>query len=206
MAIFRIEVIVPYLKTNEMRKLKLQMQITVDGYVAGTNGELDWMILEDCHVEVKNSENGLIDSSDTILMGRKMTNEFVKYWENVKPDSSEFSFAKKMIDTPKIVFSKTIKSIAGKNIAVENGDLSTVVNNLKNKEGKDILVYGGAGFVSSLIKEGLIDEFNFFVHPVMINNGMRIFDLLKKRQKLFLLSSTAYDCGVTVISYKLNND
>ena len=206
MAIFRIEVIVPYLKTNEMRKLKLQMQITVDGYVAGTNGELDWMILEDCHVEVKNSENGLIDSSDTILMGRKMTNEFVKYWENVKPDSSEFSFAKKMIDTPKIVFSKTIKSIAGKNIAVENGDLTTVVNNLKNKEGKDILVYGGAGFVSSLIKEGLIDEFNFFVHPVMINNGMRIFDLLKKRQKLSLLSSTAYDCGVTVISYKLNND
>lgn len=206
MAIFRIEVIVPYLKTNEMRKLKLQMQITVDGYVAGTNGELDWMIMEDCHVEVKNSENGLIDSSDTILMGRKMTNEFVKYWENVKPDSSEFSFAKKMIDTPKIVFSKTIKSIAGKNIAVENGDLTTVVNNLKNKEGKDILVYGGAGFVSSLIKEGLIDEFNFFVHPVMINNGMRIFDLLKKRQKLSLLSSTAYDCGVTVISYKLNND
>ncbi|MBC8110001.1 MAG: dihydrofolate reductase family protein, partial [Verrucomicrobia bacterium] len=63
-----------------------------------------------------------------------------------------------------------------------------------------------AGFVASLIKEGLIDEFNLLVNPVMINKGMRIFDLLEKRQKLSLLSSTAYECGITVISYKLNND
>ena len=188
-----------------MRKLKLQMQITVDGYVAGINGELDWMNLENWDVDVKNSENELIDSSDTILMGRKMTDEFVKYWGNVKPDSSEFSFAKKMIDTPKIVFSKTIKSIVGKNIVLENGDLTTVVSDLKNKDGKDILVYGGAGFVSSLIKEGLIDEFNFFVHPVMINEGMTIFDLLEKRQKLSLISLKAHNCGVIVISYKLNS-
>ena len=185
-----------------MRKLKLQMQITVDGYVAGPNGELDWMNLEDWDMEVKNIENELIDSSDTILMGRKMTDEFVQYWENVKPESDEFSFAKKMIDTPKIVFSKTIKSIAGKNIIVENGDLITIVNDLKNKDGKDILVYGGAGFVSSLIKEGLIDEFNFFVHPVMINKGMRIFDLLEKRQKLSLIRSTAYAGRIIVSVYK----
>ncbi len=189
-----------------MRKLKLQMQITIDGFVAATNGELDWMHLEDWDAEVKNSENQLIDSSDTILMGRKMTKDFVQYWENVKPDSDEGSFAKKMVDTPKIVFSKTIKGIDGKNITVENGDLTTTVNDLKNKQGKDMLVYGGAGFVSSLIKEGLIDEFHFFVHPVMINNGMRIFNLLEKRQKLSLISSTAYDCGVTVLVYQLKND
>jgi dihydrofolate reductase len=189
-----------------MKKLKLQMQITVDGYVAGPNGELDWMILEDRDVEVKEIVNELVNSSDTILMGRKMTNEFVNYWENVKSDSTEFPFAKKMINTPKIVFSKTIKSIVGKNITVESGNLTNVVNDLKNKEGKDLLVYGGAGFVSSLLKEGLIDEFNLFVHPVMINDGMRIFDLLEKQQKLSLLGSTAYECGITLISYKLNND
>jgi dihydrofolate reductase len=64
-------------------------------------------------------------------------------------------------------------------------------------------VYGGAGFVSSLIKENLIDEFNFFVNPVMIAKGMRIFDLLDKRQKLTTLSATAYSEGICVLRYKL---
>lgn len=191
-----------------MRKLKLQVQISVDGYVAGTNGELDWMTwtLDDKLLQFIHS---LTDSSDTILLGRKMTDGFVSHWENVvnnKPDSPEFSLAKKMVDTHKVVFSKTLKSIAGKNVVVENGDLATAVNSLKNKDGKDIVVYGGAGFVSSLIKAGLIDEFNFFVNPVMINKGMRIFDLLDKRQKLSLLGSSAYACGVTVLRYQLNNE
>src|ERR1700759_1268670 len=93
-----------------MRKVKLQMQISVDGYVAGPNGELDWMIwnLDDKLLQFINS---LTDSSDTILLGRKMTDGFVNYWENVvnnQPDSPEFSFAKKMVDTPKVVFSKTV--------------------------------------------------------------------------------------------------
>lgn len=191
-----------------MRKLKLQVQISVDGFVAGPNGELDWMTWES---DDKHSEfvNMLTDTSDTILLGRKMTDGFVSYWENVvdnQPDSIEFSFAKKMVDIPKIVFSKTLKNVAGKNIVVENGDLVTAVNNLKNKNGKDIVVYGGAGFVSSLIKNGLIDEFNLFVNPVLINKGMRIFDLLDKRQKLSLFGSTAYDCGVVVNRFKLLHD
>ena len=82
---------------------------------------------------------------------------------------------------PKIVFSKTIRTFDGKNVSVENGDLVTAIKDLKSrkelsgKEGKDMIVYGGAGFVSSLIKEGLIDEFNFFVNPIMINKGLEDF-------------------------------
>jgi dihydrofolate reductase len=150
--------------------------------------------------------NELTDSSDTILMGRKMTTEFVNYWEDIvnnKPDTRESTFAHKMVDMPKIVFSKTVKSIPGKNVFVENGDLATAVNDLKKKSGKDIVVYGGADFVSSLIKEGLIDEFNFFVNPVMINKGLRIFDKLDKRQKLRSIGSTHYDCGVIVNSFQV---
>lgn len=74
------------------------------------------------------------------------------------------------------------------------------------KEGKDLVVYGGSGFVSSLIKEGLIDEFYFLVHPIFINKGMRIFDLLEHRQKLSLVNATPYECGISVLTYKLNND
>ena len=80
-----------------MRKLKLQMQMTIDGFVAGPNGELDWMMLEEQDDEVKNLKNELIDSSDTILMGRKMTDGFVSYWTKAveNPESPEYAFAKK---------------------------------------------------------------------------------------------------------------
>ena len=141
--------------------------------------------------------NELTDSSDTLLLGRKMI--FVDYWENVKPDSPEYLFAKKMVNISKIVFSKTIKSVAGKNIVVENGDLVTEVNKLKGKEGKDILVYGGATFVSNLISENLIDELNIFINPTAIGSGLKFF---KDITKLHLLKSTAYECGVIANTYQ----
>ena len=195
---------------KDVRKLKLQVQLSVDGYIAGPNGELDWIadlttLVNWNATEVLDLINSLADSSDTILMGRKMTDGFITYWEGVKSDSPEYTFAQKMVNIPKVVFSKTLKTIPGKNVVVENGDLATIVKNIKSKPGKDILVYGGAEFVSSLIKEGLIDEFHFFIIPVRINKGKRIFDLLNRRQKLELMKSTAYDCGVTVTSFKLQS-
>lgn len=191
-----------------MRKLKLQMQISVDGYVAGPNGELDWMVWDNSE-QLSQFINDLTDSSDTILLGRKMTDGFVNYWENVvnnQPESPEYSFAKKMVDTPKVVFSKTLHASKWNNTTLAKGNLADEIAGLKNRSGKDIIVYGGASFVSSLIKEGLIDEFNLFVNPVMINKGMRIFDLPDKRQKLSLIDATPYECGVVVLRYKLNNE
>ena len=188
-----------------MRKLKLQMQISVDGYVAGPKGELDWMIWNE-DPKLIQFINALTDSSDTILLGRKMTDGFVGYWENVvnnQPDSPEFSFARKMVETPKVVFSKTLDESRWNNTRLAKGDLVDEVTNLKKQDGKDMIVYGGAGFVSSLIQEGLIDEFNFFVNPIMINQGMRIFDLLDKRQELSLQQATAYECGIAVLTYTL---
>lgn len=187
-----------------MRKLKLQMQVSVDGFVAGPEGQLDWMTweLDDKLLQFINS---FTDSSDTILLGRKMTEGFINYWEGVvnnQPDSPEFSFAQKMVNIPKIVFSKTLKSIAGKNTTLENGDLVTAVNNLKNQDGKDIIVYGGANFVSSLIKNNLIDEMNLFVNPTAIGKGMAIFT---ERTNLKLTNSKFYECGIVVNKYKKNN-
>lgn len=187
-----------------MRKLKLQMQQTVDGYVAGINGELDWMQFE-MDEELLQLITSLTDTSDTILLGRKMTEAFINYWENVvnnQPDSPEFSFAEKMVNIPKIVFSKTLKSIEGKNTTLENGDLVTAINQLKNKPGKDILVYGGANFVSSLLKNNLIDELNLFVKPIAIGKGMEIF---VDRTNLKLVNAKAFQCGEVVLQYKLNN-
>jgi dihydrofolate reductase len=180
-----------------MRKLKLQMQITADGFVAGPEGQLDWMTF-DMDEKLLSFINHLTDTSDTILMGRKMTEGFVNYWESVKPDSSEYEFAQKMVRMPKIVFSKTVKSITGQNVRVENGPIVDAVNRLKGRSGKDIIVYGGATFVSSLIQNGLIDELNLFVNPIAIGNGMRIFS---QRSPLTLAKSVEYSSGIVVNTY-----
>src|SRR5206468_7386618 len=102
-------------------------------------------------------------------------------------DSPEHAFAQKMVGLPKVVFSKTLKHIEGKNVRVENGDLVDAVKQLKGRPGKDIVVYGGATIVSSLIEHGLIDEMKLFVNPVAIRSGMRVF---KGKTPLELVAST----------------
>jgi dihydrofolate reductase len=141
----------------------------------------------------------LTDTSDTILLGRKMTEGFIKYWESVGPQSPEYVFARKMVDTPKVVFSKTLTHVEGKNVRVERGDLVQAVTRLKEQRGKDIVVYGGATFVSALIEHDLIDELNIFVNPVAIGRGMRIF---KDRKALRSSGSTAYPSGVVINTYQ----
>ncbi|KAM3099840.1 dihydrofolate reductase family protein [Phormidesmis sp. 146-12] len=188
-----------------MRKLKLQMQITVDGFVAGSEGQLDWMALgqldSTSDERLHSFINYLTDTSDTILLGRKMTEGFIKYWEQVttQPNSPEYSFAQKMVSIPKVVFSKTVDRVDGQNVRVENGSIVEAVNRLKNQAGKDILVYGGATFVSSLLENRLIDELNLFVNPVAIGNGMRVFT---GREPLKLTNSTAYTDGIVVNTYE----
>jgi dihydrofolate reductase len=189
-----------------MQKLKLQMQTTIDGFVARPNGEMDWMnpnnAIDDDNL--MSYIDSLIDSSDTILMGRKMTDGFVKYWteEAKNPDSPWYQFAKKMVKTPKVVFTKTLDESPWANTVLAKGDLVEEVNRRKNQSSKDLLVYGGANFVSSLIKENLIDEYNFFIHPAAIGKGMTIFGKTDGTTNLKLVKSQAFDCGVVLHCYE----
>jgi dihydrofolate reductase len=187
-----------------MRNLKLNMQITLDGFVARPNGELDWMTL-DFDDRLRADFNSVTASFDTILMGRKMTPEFMEYWtrEVRNPKSPEYQLAKMMVEYQKIVFTKTLDKAptSWPNTILAKGDLVDEVNRVKNQEGRDIVVYGGATFVSSLIKSNLIDEYYFFVNPVAIGNGMTIFRDLGPRFDLEQLDATPYECGVTVHKY-----
>jgi dihydrofolate reductase len=186
-----------------MRKLKLQMQVSADGFVAGPNGELDWMTWnwdENLAAYVIN----LTDSSDTILLGRKMTDGFVTHWTSVldNPGSPEYSFAKKMVDTPKVVFTKTLQASTWANTELAKGEVASEIARLKNLPGKDIIVYGGASFVSSLIENRLIDELHLFVSPTAIGSGLRVFT---GRTLLKLKASTAFECGIVMNQYEFTH-
>jgi len=185
-----------------MRKLILQIQMTIDGFVAGPDGQLDWMWMTGERDEsISRRIIELADSCDTILLGRKMTREFTRHWENVvdnQPGSPEQSLAERMVNMRKIVFSRTQTAIKGRNLEVENRDLAAAVQALKKEPGKDIIVYGGANFVSSLISQNLIDEYFIFSNPVAIGNGLSIF----KEEKLLKLDhSTSYKNGKILNKY-----
>jgi len=184
-----------------MKKLKLQVQMTVDGFVSGPEGELDWMTWN-WDDELKKYVNDLTDSVDTILMGRKMTDGFISYWSNVNPESEEYPFARKMVEKPKVVFTKTLAESVWDNTTLAKGELKVEVDNLKRQKGKDIIVYGGAGFVSSLIKNNLIDEYNLFVNPAVLGKGMTIFEGIQNKSDMLLLSSKTFDCGIVLNQYQ----
>jgi dihydrofolate reductase len=186
-----------------MKKLKLQVQISVDGYIAGPNGEMDW-ITWTTDPDFIDYVLALHDTIDTMVLGRKLAEGFIPYWTDIttRPDDPEYSFANIMVDTSKTVFSKTLTKSEWANTVIAENDLVTEVNNMKKQGGKDIIAYGGAEFVSSLIKNRLIDEYHFFVSPVIIGKGMPIFNTIDGKQQLALVKSTPLKCGIVVQCYK----
>ena len=184
-----------------LRKLKLHVQMSIDGCIAGPNGEMDWMVGLSDDKLIK-YENELMESFDTILLGRKMTDLFISYWSDVisKPDDPWYEFAKKMIETPK--FTKTLNKSKWINTDLATGDLTDEIIKLKSRDGRDMIVYGGASFDSSLIRLGLIDEFLLFINPVAIGNGMTIFRDLNEIQKFNMVKSIAFDCGIVLLHYE----
>jgi dihydrofolate reductase len=186
-----------------MRKLKLQVQMSIDGYVGGPKGELGWMVWN-WDDELKKHVTEITEPVDTVLLGRKMAGGFISHWAEVAedPDHSEYWAGKKFTDTPKIVFTRTLEKSGWLNTELAKGDLADEVNNLKNQDGSDIIVYGGANFVTSLINAGLIDEYNLFMHPVALGNGLTIFGGLEKPQELTLVNSTQYECGIVGHRYE----
>ena len=136
-----------------MRKVKLQMQMSIDGFVAGENGAMDWMIWN-WDDQLKAYVNQITAPVDCIILGRVLAQGFIPHWAKVATDQNnpEVEAGKKYTATSKVVFTKTLDKSAWDNTVLAKGDLVDEIANLKNQAGKDIIVYGGGSFVSSLIK------------------------------------------------------
>jgi dihydrofolate reductase len=186
-----------------MRKLKLQVQMTVDGYIAGLNGEMDFMVWN-WDDELKHYVETITAPVDCIVLGRKLAEGFIPHWAGVaaNPDDEDFTTAKRFTDIHKVVFTQTLNQSEWNNTVLAKGNLVDEVTQLKKQEGNDIIAYGGATFVSALIQHRLIDEFHLFINPTAIGNGMTIFKKLNSKQDLTLVKSTSSECGIVVLNYK----
>ena len=191
-----------------MKKLILQMQMSVDGFV-GANEDHRWQLWEwgddiSWDEELKRDFNSVFAGIDTILLSRKMAEEgYLSHWGNAAkryPADPFYAFAQRIVEARKVVPSDSLKTSRWERTRVVSGGLPREVNALKAGEGADIAVFGGAGFASSLIAAGLVDEFQLFINPAVLGAGRRIFDQ-GGFGKLRLLGSKAYACGMVVNRY-----
>jgi dihydrofolate reductase len=192
-----------------MRKLLLQVQMSVDGYMADKNGNTDWMVWNwgdewNWDDELRKYHNNLTASVDCILLSRKMAEEgFIHHWAMMaeKHDNPQFGFAKKITEAQKVVFTKTLNQSEWEHTVLAKGDLLEEVITLKKTPGRNIIAYGGATFASSLITSGLVDEFHLIMNPSALGSGLSLFNERRSPLNLSLMSSTSYTCGIVVLTY-----
>jgi dihydrofolate reductase len=191
-----------------MRKLILQMQMSVDGFV-GSHSPQNWQLwgwgeTNNWDDELKRDFNAHFQTIDTILLSRKMAEEgYLTHWGNAAkryPEEPFYAFAKRIVEVGKVVPTNKLTNSRWERTTIRGGDFRDEVAALKAEPGSHIAVFGGAGFASALISARLIDEFQFYVNPAVLGDGVRIFGA-SGFQALRLLGSKAYACGMVVGRY-----
>lgn len=183
------------------------MVMSLDGFVCGENNELDWEE-QDPLVSMYLIPK-LLERVDTMFLGRALYEGFEQAWPAMARDPQTpqeiKDFARWVQETPKVVFSDSLKDCTWDNSTLVNvkndQDIANQVSRLKQQAGKDIVVFGGAQFARTLVKMGLVDEFQLKVQPVVLGTGKALFSSLTERLKLKLVDSKAFDSGVIAVTY-----
>ena len=191
-----------------MRKLIVSMNLTLDGFIAGPDCELDW------HFDYWNNEmlmsiSDQLSHADTILLGRVTYRAMAKYWQYKANDlcqsREDIAFTDMMNSYNKIVFSKTLSAPEWNNSSLIKQSADKVIYQLKREAGRDMIIYGSGHLVSSLMKTNLIDEYVLWIHPVVIGRGIAFFNKLRHKRNLKLVKTKIFDCGVVILNYEVGS-
>ena len=189
------------------RRVVLQMQMSVDGFVASDPPDLEWTVWNwgpDCgwDLALQRDFNAAFDSVDTILLSRVMLAQgYVDHWTTAADehrDDELYAFARRVVEIEKVVATSKPTDVPWPRTRVVGGALAREVATLKASPGGDIISFGGVRFARALLAQGLVDELQLFVNPTAVRNGQSIFDNV---QRLRLTGSTAYECGIVVNRY-----
>jgi dihydrofolate reductase len=196
-----------------MRKIIAALQTSVDGFIEGPNGELDWAMAED--EETWRDVFGMLDSADTCILGRVMYPDYERYWMAVlanptaplplsgKPATkNEIKYARWADKTPHIVVSKTLDKVAWKTSRIVR-DIEEI-RKLKEQPGKNMYVVGGATLVGSLMNARLVDEVRLMVNPLVLGDGKALFKDVQNRQALKLERVNPLKSGKVSLTYTSN--
>ena len=188
-----------------MRKLITTTWVTIDGFIAGPKGEMNW-IGEIYDEAMGKYEDDLVSSADTLLLGRVTYQSFAGSWPYVpdNPNASEGEkiYARKLNAMRKVVFSRTLESVEWNNSTLMQEIIPEQIAQLKQEDGRDMLIYGSASIVQTLTNFGLIDEYQILVHPVVLGGGKPLFQDIKDQVKLKLVNSKTHPSGVMVLYYQ----
>lgn len=179
--------------------------MSLDGFVAGPNGEMDWIKVNE---EIFDHVGKRISEGDTALYGRVTYQMMEGYWPTAgkKPNATkhDIEHSKWYAGIHKIVLSKTIKDGSLANTTIISDNLSESINEIRQQEGKEILLFGSPTATHSLIQQDLIDGYWLFVNPVILGRGIPLFTGIKEKINLKLLSTRQFPIGVTELNYMVD--
>jgi dihydrofolate reductase len=182
------------------------MHVSLDGFVCGPNDEMDWTTMNDEKMGIF-LVSDLQKTVDTMLVGRILYQGFEQYWpsvpENPKSPAELVEFAHWMTNTPKVVFSNTLKEVKWKNSSLAKADPTTIVEQLKKGPGGDMVIFGGAALAAHFVKNNLVDEYRLKLEPVVLGKGKSLYKDVTGRVKLKLIMSKPFDSGVTGLYYEV---
>lgn len=184
-----------------MRKIISFMHISLDGFVAGPNGEMDWIKVDE---QIFDHVGKRIIGGDTALYGRVTYEMMEGYWPTAadQPTATkhDIEHSKWYSKVHKIVLSRTMKE-AAPNTTIISDKLPEILNEIKQTPGEDILLFGSPTATHSLIHQNLIDGYWLFVNPIILGQGVPLFTDIKEKIKLQLISTQQFTCGVTELNY-----
>jgi dihydrofolate reductase len=182
-----------------MRNVVLSMQVSLDGFIARANGELDWHLVDR---EFNEYARDLLDSFDTLVFGRVTYQLMASYWPTaITNDPVEARIAERLNTLPKVVFSRTLKKVEWKNSRLATGGVAEEIRKMKEQPGKDIGI-GGTSLVAVLAPLGLIDDYRILVVPVVLGSGKSLFKDIKKSISLKLRETRTFGSGLVLLAYQ----